>query len=67
MKTLLSDDLTSESRILYHRRIADRVALISPFLEYYSDLYLGHHQGRLFWVQDAYTTSDRYPYAAARR
>ena len=63
MKTLLSDDLTSESRILYHRRIADRVRLIAPFLEYDSDPYLAIDQGRLFWVQDAYTTSDRYPYA----
>jgi len=63
MKTLLSDDLTSESRILYHRRIADRVRLIAPFLEYDSDPYLAIDQGRLFWIQDAYTTSDRYPYA----
>ena len=63
MKTLLSDDLTSESRILYHRRIADRVRLIAPFLEYDTDPYLAIDQGRLFWIQDAYTTSDRYPYA----
>jgi uncharacterized membrane protein (UPF0182 family) len=63
MKTLLSDDLTSESRILYHRRIADRVRLIAPFLEYDTDPYLAIDQGRLYWIQDAYTTSDRYPYA----
>ncbi|MEO5822835.1 MAG: UPF0182 family protein [Vicinamibacteraceae bacterium] len=63
MKTLLSDALTSESRILYHRRIADRVRLIAPFLEYDADPYLAIDQGRLFWIQDAYTTSDRYPYA----
>jgi uncharacterized protein len=63
LKTLLSDDLTSESRILYHRRIAERVRLIAPFLEYDADPYLAIDQGRLFWIQDAYTTSDRYPYA----
>jgi len=63
MKTLFSDDLTSESRILYHRRIADRVRLIAPFLEYDRDPYLAIDEGRLFWIQDAYTTSDRYPYA----
>ncbi len=63
MKTLLSDDLTADSRILYHRRIADRVRLIAPFLEYDADPYLAIDQGRLFWIQDAYTTSDRYPYA----
>ncbi len=63
MKTLLSDDLTSESRILFHRRIAERVRLIAPFLEYDADPYLAIDEGRLFWIQDAYTTSDRYPYA----
>ncbi len=63
LKTLLSDDLTSESRILYHRRIAERVRLIAPFLEYDTDPYLAIDEGRLFWIQDAYTTSDRYPYA----
>ena len=45
MKTLLSDDLTSESRILYHRRIADRVRLIAPFLEYDSRSVSGHRSG----------------------
>jgi uncharacterized membrane protein (UPF0182 family) len=63
MKPLLSDDLTPESRILFHRRIRERVDLIAPFLDYDRDPYLAIDQGRLFWIQDAYTTSDRYPYA----
>ena len=63
MKTLLSDDLTAESRILFHRRIVERINLIAPFLEYDPDPYLAIDQGRLFWIQDAYTTSNRYPYA----
>jgi uncharacterized membrane protein (UPF0182 family) len=63
MKTLLSDDLTAESRILFHRNISERVRLIAPFLEYDSDPYLAIDDGRLFWIQDAYTISDRYPYA----
>jgi uncharacterized protein len=63
LKTLLSNDLTSESRIMFHRRISDRVELIAPFLSYDPDPYLAIDNGRLFWVQDAYTTSNRYPYA----
>lgn len=63
MKTLLSNDLTDESRILFHRRISDRVELIAPFLAYDPDPYLAIDKGRVFWVQDAYTTSNRYPYA----
>jgi uncharacterized membrane protein (UPF0182 family) len=63
LKTLLTDDLTGESRVLFHRRIAERVSRIAPFLRYDPDPYLAIVDGRLLWVQDAYTTSDRYPYS----
>jgi uncharacterized membrane protein (UPF0182 family) len=63
LKTLLSEDLTSESRIMYYRRISERVEKIAPFLVYDEDPYLAIDKGRLFWIQDAYTTSGRYPYA----
>jgi uncharacterized membrane protein (UPF0182 family) len=63
LKMLLSNDFTSDSRVLFHRRIAERVEQIAPFLTYDPDPYLAVDQGRLFWIQDAYTTSDRYPYA----
>jgi len=62
-KILLSNDLTDDSRIMFHRRIDERVKTIAPFLMYDSDPYLAIDQGRLFWIQDAYTTSERYPYA----
>jgi uncharacterized protein len=64
-KTLLADDLTEESRVLYYRRIQQRVRKIAPFLTYDQDPYLAIDNGRLFWIQDAYTTSTRYPYATA--
>jgi hypothetical protein len=63
LKLLLSDDVTSESRVLYHREISERVARIAPFLRYDPEPYLLISKGRLLWLQDAYTTSDRYPYA----
>jgi uncharacterized protein len=63
LKTLLSNDLTSESRVLFHRRIRERISRIAPFLEYDPDPYLAIDRGRLFWIQDAYTTSRQYPYA----
>jgi uncharacterized membrane protein (UPF0182 family) len=62
-KTLLADDLTPDSRVLYYRRIQERVRKIAPFLTYDQDPYLAVDQGRLFWIQDAYTTSSRYPYS----
>jgi uncharacterized protein len=61
--TLLSPALTRESRVLMHRRISDRVARIAPFLTFDRDPYLAIDEGRLLWVHDAYTTSERYPYS----
>jgi len=60
---LLSPALTPDSRVLMHRRIADRVARIAPFLTFDRDPYLAIDEGRLVWVQDAYTTTARYPYS----
>ena len=63
LKILLSDDLTPESRLLFRRRIMDRVGTIAPFLVYDRDPYLVISEGRLFWIIDAYTVTDRYPYS----
>jgi uncharacterized membrane protein (UPF0182 family) len=55
--------LSPESRIMYNRRISRRVGLIAPFLDYDGDPYLVVSGGKLYWIQDAYTTSDMYPYS----
>ena len=60
---LLSGYLTSESRIMLHRNIKDRVETIAPFLELDGDPYMAISDGRLYWIQDAYTTSEWFPYA----
>jgi uncharacterized membrane protein (UPF0182 family) len=65
LQILFSNDITADSRILYHRNITDRVTTIAPFLRYDEDPYLVVAQdGRLYWIRDAYTTTTRYPYAA---
>lgn len=64
---LLTDVVTAQSRILYHRRIMDRVKEIAPFLTFDSDPYLVIADGRLFWLYDAYTVTDRYPYSTQGR
>ena len=61
---LLSDDITPESRMLFDRQIARRAQKIAPFLTFDDDPYLVVHDGRLFWMLDAYTVTDRYPYAS---
>ena len=60
---LLSRQFTPESRVLYRRNIADRVATVAPFLELDDDPYLVIHDDRLYWIQDAFMTSDRLPYS----
>lgn len=60
---VLSSSLTNESRILFARQILTRVRRLAPFLEYDRDPYLVLVDGRLVWILDAYTTTDRYPYA----
>jgi uncharacterized membrane protein (UPF0182 family) len=63
--TFFSPTLTPESRVMMHRRISDRVGKIAPFLTFDPDPYLAISGGRLMWIQDAYTTSNRYPYASS--
>jgi uncharacterized membrane protein (UPF0182 family) len=63
----LSDDIGPESRILFNRRIGDRVRELAPFLTFDQDPYLVLADGRLFWIYDAYTTTRRYPYSSPYR
>ena len=60
---LVSSQLHSRSKVIYHRNISDRVAAIAPFLRYDVDPYLVIAGGRLYWMRDAYTVTDDYPYS----
>ena len=60
---LLTSHITGDSRIMFRRTIQDRVRTIAPFLRLDRDPYLVISEGRLFWMQDAYTTSRYFPYA----
>jgi uncharacterized protein len=61
---LLSGDITSESRVLYHRSIRDRATKALPFLRFDADPYMVINEaGELKWMMDAYTASTRYPYS----
>src|SRR6202051_2421839 len=60
---LLTGYITDQSRILLHRNIQDRVRTIAPFLSLDHDPYIVASNGRVFWMQDAYTTSRWFPYS----
>jgi uncharacterized protein len=55
--------MTPETRVLFRRRVRDRVAALAPFLEVDEDPYIVLVDGRLYWILDAYTTSAHYPYS----
>ena len=63
LKLLISGNVTASSRMLFRRLIQDRIRRIAPFLQLDRDPYLTISDGRLIWVQDAYTVSDMLPYS----
>ncbi len=63
INVLISSQLTKESRALYRRDIQERVATVAPFLSLDQDPYMVVTEEGLFWIQDAYTVTDRLPYS----
>jgi len=63
LKLLLSNEVTSKSRILYYRNVKERIEKIATFLSFDQDPYMVVADGKLFWIMDAYTKTDRYPYS----
>jgi uncharacterized protein len=67
-KLPFSDDVSSESRLLMRRNLRERVEALAPFLTLDVDPYVVvGEDGRIYWLMDAFTTSDTYPYARRYR
>ena len=60
---LVSSNINSKSKILYYRNVVQRVEKIMPYLAYEEDPYMTIVDGQLYWILDAYTTSNKYPYS----
>jgi uncharacterized protein len=61
---LLTGSINADSRIMLHRNVVDRTREIAPFLVYDSDPYIViSEEGKLYWIQDAYTISKYFPYS----
>lgn len=63
IEPLISDSITSSSKVIYIRDVTERVREIAPFLEFDPDPYPILINGRVQYVVDAYTTTPYYPYA----
>ncbi|MCW2923253.1 MAG: hypothetical protein JWM98_657 [Thermoleophilia bacterium] len=64
-RILFSGQFTSKSRLMFRRTVTERVHELAPFLEIDGDPYAVIEKGRIKWIVDAYTTSDRFPYSNA--
>ncbi|GAA0123419.1 UPF0182 family protein [Clostridium faecium] len=62
-KFILSQDINRDSQILIHRNIRERVNKIAPFLQYDNDPYIVIDNGKLYWIMDAYTVTDKFPFS----
>ena len=62
---LVTQQLTDKSQLLYRRNIIERAKELAPFLTFDKDPYVVVVDGRIYWILDAYTTADTYPYAQA--
>jgi uncharacterized membrane protein (UPF0182 family) len=61
---VLNSDIQETSQLLWKRNIMERIREVAPFFTYDADPYIViGDDGRLYWMADAYTTSDRFPYS----
>ncbi|MGI6256891.1 MAG: UPF0182 family protein [Anaerovoracaceae bacterium] len=63
LKLLVSSNINSDSKIIINRNIVTRVKRIMPYLDYDKDPYMATVDGKLYWIIDAYTTSEKFPYS----
>ncbi len=64
---LFTTKTTRKSKILFRRNLVERIKTVTPFLYLDRNPYLVVTEERLYWIQDAYTVSDLYPYAATQQ
>ena len=60
-KIFFSTNITRESKLKIRRNITERISTLTPFLHLDKDPYLVIAKDRLYWIQDAFTLSNKYP------
>lgn len=60
---LFTTQTKSGSRTQFRRNIVERIKALTPFFLLDKDPYIVATAQRLYWIQDAYTVSRRYPYS----
>lgn len=63
IKLAMSNTVTNESKILTNRNVIKRAKAALPYLIYDENPYTVIEEGQIYWVLDAYTVSNQYPYS----
>ncbi len=63
LNILVSSNINDKSKIIVNKNIMERVQKIMPYLSYEDDPYMVLVDGKLYWIIDAYTTSNKFPYS----
>jgi len=63
-KMVLANNITNDSQVLMYRNVVERVKKVAPYLAYDHDPYIViNNDGKLYWILDAYTFGNKYPYS----
>jgi uncharacterized protein len=65
-KILLSSRVHGNSKVLYNRSPRERVQKVAPWLTVDNDALPAVVDGKIVWILDGYTTTDRYPLSEKR-
>jgi len=63
LNMFISSAITKDSKVLFNRDIIERTTTLAPFIKYDSDPYIVIDNGKLFWIIDAYTVTNKFPYS----
>ncbi len=63
LQPLISELVTGQSKAMYLTNIRERQLAVAPFLKFDMDPYPVLLDGRILWMQDAYTSTNYYPNA----
>ncbi len=63
-KLAFSTSVTNQSKILTNRNVIERAKTALPYLLYDENAYTVIKDNQIYWVIDAYTISDKYPYSS---
>lgn len=65
LRLYIAGEVNSDSKLLMRRNIRDRIVTLMPYLKYDQDPYIvAADDGKLYWMLDGYTYTDKFPYSA---